>query len=80
MKMRYELRLHRLENRAAGIHASRLDEKPLTQFQLLQEAVIRFEREVLEQLRRQETISEEALRKIENELDLEEARLALDKG
>lgn len=79
MKTRYELRLHRLQNRAAGIQASRLDEKPLTQFQQLQESVIRFERDVIEQLRRQESISEEALRKIENELDLEEARLALDK-
>ncbi len=80
MKTRYEIRLERLRNRAAGIQASRLDEKPLTQFQQLQEAVIRFEREVIEQLRREEKTSEEALRKLENELDLEEARLALDKS
>jgi len=80
MKTRYELRLHRLHNRAAGIQASRLDEKPLTQFQLLQEAIIHFERKVLDELRREEKTSEELLRKIENELDLEEARLALDKN
>ncbi|GGF04188.1 Na+/H+ antiporter [Hymenobacter cavernae] len=80
MKNRYEIRLERLHNRAAGIIASRLDEKPITQFQQLQEAIIEFERGVLEKLRREEKTSEELLRKIENELDLEESRLALDKA
>ncbi|MVN77473.1 Na+/H+ antiporter [Hymenobacter sp. HMF4947] len=79
MKTRYELRLYRLQNRMAGIVASRLDEKPITQFQELQAAVIQFERSVIEQLRQTATIGEESLRKLENELDLEEARLALDR-
>ena len=79
MQNRYEIRLERLRNRLAGVRASRLDEKPITQFQQLQEAVIRFERSVIEQLRDEEKTSEEVLRKLENELDLEEARLALDK-
>lgn len=55
-------------------------QKPLTQFQQLPEAVIRFERNALDELRREATASEEVLRKIENELDLEEARLVLDKN
>jgi len=80
MRSRYEIRLERLRNRAAGVRASRLDEKPISQFQQLQEAVIRFERRTLEQLRHEEKTSEEVLRKIENELDLEESRLALDKA
>ncbi|MGI4871102.1 MAG: Na+/H+ antiporter [Janthinobacterium lividum] len=79
MQSRYELRLDRLRNRAAGILASQLADKPLTKFQELQEAVIHFERAVIEQLRQAEQTSEEALRKLENELDLEEARLALDR-
>ncbi|QDA61075.1 Na+/H+ antiporter [Hymenobacter jejuensis] len=80
MQSRYEIRMERLHNRLAGVRASRLDEKPITQFQQLQEAIIRFERGVLEQLRKEEQTSEEMLRKIENELDLEESRLALDKA
>ncbi|WP_324673518.1 Na+/H+ antiporter [Hymenobacter sp. GOD-10R] len=80
MKSRYDIRLERLHNRALGVRASRLEEKPITQFQQLQEAVIQFERSVLEKLRHEEKTSEELLRKIENELDLEETRLALDKA
>jgi CPA1 family monovalent cation:H+ antiporter len=62
------------------VRASRLDEKPISQFQELQQAVITFERGEVQQLRRAEQTSEEVLRKIENELDLEEARLALDRA
>ncbi|MBO0359478.1 Na+/H+ antiporter [Hymenobacter sp. BT186] len=80
MRTRYEIRLERLRNRASGVRASLLDEKPISQFQQLQETVIRFERRVLEQLRHEEKTSEEVLRKIENELDLEESRLASDKA
>jgi hypothetical protein len=80
MRTRYEIRLERLRNRASGVRASLLDEKPISQFQQLQETIIRFERHVLEQLRQEEKTSEEVLRKIENELDLEESRLASDKA
>lgn len=44
MRARYDIRLERLRNRAAGIEASRLDEKPISQFQELQQAIITFER------------------------------------
>jgi hypothetical protein len=47
MQSRYELRPDRLRNRVAGILASQLADKPLTQFQELQEAVIHFERAVI---------------------------------
>jgi hypothetical protein len=44
----------------------------------LQQAVIQVERAALEQLRTAEKTNEEVLRKLEHELDLEEARLVLD--
>jgi Na+/H+ antiporter len=75
LKTRYELRLHRLHNRAAGIQASSLDERPFAQLKHLHQQIIQFERGLIEQLRHAEQTSEEALRKVENELDLEEARL-----
>lgn len=80
MQKRYELRLHRLENRAAGIQASRLDDRAATQFEGLLEVVIRYERNTLETLRREQRTGEEVLRRLETELDLEEARLALYRG
>ena len=77
MQHRYAQRLERLHRRAA---ADTPPEVTLTPFQQLQEIVIRHERELLNELRGKQDISEEVLRKIENELDLEEGRLALDKG
>ena len=79
MQTRYRLRLERLERRAAG-GPDAVPEIALTPFQKLQEVLIHFERGVLEDLRRQQHTSAEALRKLELELDLEEGRLALDKA
>ncbi len=84
MRQRYRLRLERLQRRAA--HAADPnapadpDQGVLTPFQQLQEIVIHFERRILDGLRREHAVSEEVLRKLENELDLEEGRLALDKA
>lgn len=79
MQSRYQIRLDRLRQRAAhGLAA--VPEATLSPFQKLQEVLIRFEREGLEELRRAHGGSEEVLRKLENELDLEEGRLALDKA
>ena len=79
MKSRYAHRLQRLQQPAtAGPDAP--PAAPLTAFQQLQEAVIQLERRELAQLRREAEIGEEVLRKIENELDLEEAQLALAKA
>lgn len=83
MKANYELRATLLRNwtlarRACPHHE--LHEKPFTKSQELQEDLIRFEREVLRELRLEEKTSDELLRKLTTELDLEEARLELDEG
>lgn len=78
MQHRYTLRLERLHQRANT--PEDLPPVALTPFQQLQEILIHYERNVLDQLRREQHISEEVLRKLQNELDLEEGRLALDKA
>jgi CPA1 family monovalent cation:H+ antiporter len=79
MQSRYQIRLERLHRRAAEGSAA-VPEATLSPFQQLQEVLIHFERKQLEELRRESGTSEEVLRKLENELDLEEGRLALDKA
>ncbi|RYY15831.1 MAG: Na+/H+ antiporter, partial [Cytophagaceae bacterium] len=79
MQSRYQIRLDRLQRRAAGGPGA-VPEVALSPFQKLQEVLIHFERGVLEELRREQRTSEEVLRKLELELDLEEGRLALDKA
>ena len=78
MQHRYTQRLERLRRRANS--PEDLPIITLTPFQQLQEVVIHFERRALDQMRQEHHISEEVLRKLENELDLEEGRLALDKA
>jgi len=79
MQHRYSQRLERLRRRENS-PGETLPEVALTPFQKLQEVIIHYERGVLDQLRREQSASEEMLRKLENELDLEEGRLALDKA
>lgn len=78
MQHRYAQRLERLRLRANS--PDEVQPMTLTPFQQLQEILIHYERDVLAKLRREQGISEEVLRKLENELDLEEGRLALDKA
>lgn len=83
MKISYELRSTLLRNWTVALkacHHHDLHEKPFTKSQELQEDLIRFERVVLKELKFEERTSDELLRKLENELDLEEARLVLDDG
>jgi CPA1 family monovalent cation:H+ antiporter len=83
MQQSYELRLTLLRTWLAArklLPPHELHEKPFTRSQLLQEELIHFERGVLQELQQEERTSDELLRKLENELDLEEARLELDKG
>ena len=83
MKLSYDLRLQLLRNWTEALRVSRnhdLHEKPFTQSQQLQEELIRFERGLLKEFKQEEKTSDELLRKLENELDLEEARLELDMG
>ncbi|QKG55183.1 hypothetical protein GKZ68_00125 [Hymenobacter sp. BRD128] len=69
-----------LDGRPEGAPPHDLHEKPFTKSQFLQEELIKFERGVLQELQQKERTSDDLLRKLENELDLEEARLELDKG
>ena len=78
MQHRYAQRLERLRQRANS--PEEVQPMSLTPFQQLQEVIIHFERQALDKMRRDHHISEEVLRKLENELDLEEGRLALDKA
>jgi NhaP-type Na+/H+ or K+/H+ antiporter len=83
MKLSYGVRLTLLRSWTAALkvrHLHDLHEKPFTKSQLLQEELIKFERGVLQELQQKERTSDELLRKLGNELDLEEARLELDKG
>jgi Na+/H+ antiporter len=83
MKLSYDLRLQLLRNWTEALRVSHhhdLSEKPFTQSQQLQEELIRLERGLLKEFQLEEKTSDELLRKLENELDLEEARLELDKG
>jgi Na+/H+ antiporter len=79
MQHRYAIRLEHLRHQQASLLARQAPEKPSYPFRQLQQAVIQFERDTLGQLRVAENTSEEVLRKLEHELDLEEARLLLDK-
>ena len=79
MQHRYALRLEHLRHQQAGLLARLPAEKPSYHFRQLQQAVIQVERTALGQLRAAETTNEEVLRKLEHELDLEEARLVLDR-
>jgi NhaP-type Na+/H+ or K+/H+ antiporter len=78
MQHRYALRLENLRHQQADLLARLPAEKPSHLFRQLQQAVIQVERAALGQLRAAETTNEEVLRKLEHELDLEEARLVLD--
>lgn len=83
MKLGYDLRLQLLRNWTEAMRVSRhhtLHEKPYTKSQELQEELIRFERGMLKEFQLEEKTSDELLRKLENELDLEQARLELDRG
>ncbi|AWM31508.1 hypothetical protein DDQ68_01110 [Hymenobacter nivis] len=79
MQSRYQIRLDRLQRRAAGGPGA-VPEATLSPFQKLQEVLIHVERGLLEKLRHEQRTNAELLRKLENELDLEEGRLALDKA
>ncbi len=79
MQSRYQIRLDRLQRRAAGGPGA-VPEATLSPFQQLQEVLIHVERGLLEKLRHEQRTNAELLRKLENELDLEEGRLALDKA
>ncbi|HEY3404615.1 MAG TPA: Na+/H+ antiporter [Ohtaekwangia sp.] len=75
IKSKYEIRIQRLQNDQTE---NKLDEKQIQEFFRIQRELLQKERTDLIRLRREGKVSDEALRKIEYELDLEETRLLLD--
>ena len=80
IKTKYEIRIQRLRNQGGMSVTGRIDEAQIVQFHQLQADILRMERDSVGQLRRAGRISDETLRRLEYELDLEESRLLLEKG
>lgn len=77
IKTKYEIRIQRIRK---GRTHQKMSEDQINQFHLIQQALLNKERELIINLRGESSISEEVLRKIEYELDLEETRLILETG
>ncbi|MCB0493802.1 MAG: cation:proton antiporter, partial [Cyclobacteriaceae bacterium] len=75
IKSKYEIRIHRIQKDALN---NKLSDDEVVEFLRIQKELIRKEREEIKQLRKEKKISEEVLRKIEYELDLEESRLMME--
>lgn len=77
IKTKYEIRIQRIRK---GEKLSEAKEVLVDTLHVIQQELLDRERDIVLGLRSAGTISEEALRKIEYELDLEETRLILEKG
>jgi len=77
IKTKYEIRVQRIRK---GERDLENDHRLVDQFHIIQQALLDKERELMMKFRKEGSISEETLRKMEYELDLEEARLILEKG
>ncbi|MEZ4944233.1 MAG: Na+/H+ antiporter [Cyclobacteriaceae bacterium] len=75
IKSKYEIRIHRIQKDALN---NKLSDDEVVEFLRIQKELIRKEREEIKKLRKEKKISEEVLRKIEYELDLEESRLMME--
>jgi monovalent cation/hydrogen antiporter len=75
IKTKYEIRIQRLRKDQV---LQKLDEDKINQFHKIQKELLEKERKLVIEFRKAGTISDEALRKIEYELDLEETRLMLE--
>ena len=75
VKSKYELRVQRLQK---DNNQRKLSEEQLNELHRIQQELLKMERQFILALRKNRKISDESLRKIEHELDLEESRLALD--
>jgi len=71
VKTKYEIRVQRIRK---GEKAGKISEEQVSDFHRVQQEIIQVERKLLTEMRKEGSISEEALRKIEYELDLEETR------
>jgi monovalent cation/hydrogen antiporter len=77
IKTKYEIRIQRMrKDRDKG----KLNDELINQFHKIQHELLDTERKIVIALRKEGKISDEVLRKIEYELDLEETRLILEQG
>lgn len=77
LKTKYEIRVQRIRK---GESQGAINKVLVDQLQLIQQELMNKERALLMQMRTDGLISEESLRKLEYELDLEETRLLLEDG
>jgi Na+/H+ antiporter len=75
IKTKYEIRIQRIRKDSGAGVTGRIDEKQINHFHQLQHDIIKMERKSVISLRKDGKISEEVLRRLEYELDLEESRL-----
>jgi Na+/H+ antiporter len=78
IKSKYEIRIQRMMREQEA--SRRMSDEELSEFQRIQKELIQSERKFLLDLRKDRIISDEVLRKLEYELDLEEERLVLEQG
>jgi monovalent cation/hydrogen antiporter len=77
IKTKYEIRIQRIRK---DQEQRRLDEGQINEFHRIQQELLDKERNVILTLHSQGKVSDEVMRKIEYELDLEETRLILERG
>ncbi|NJM26191.1 MAG: hypothetical protein HC859_12595 [Bacteroidia bacterium] len=75
IKTKYEIRIQRIRKDQSQ---RRLDEAQINEFHRIQQELLSMERSIVTQMRKAGKISEEAIRRLEYELDLEETRLILE--
>ena len=79
IKTKYEIRIQRIR-KDQNQSQKKIDEEQIKEFHRIQQELLDKERQLVIRLRNEGKIGDEALRKIEYELDLEETRLILEKG
>jgi Na+/H+ antiporter len=77
VKTKYEIRIQRLRKDQTQ---RRLNDEQINEFHRIQQELLNKERAFVINLRREGKLSDEGLRRIEYELDLEETRLILERG
>jgi len=75
IKTKYEIRIHRMRKDQTK---KRMTQEQIDEFQRIQKELLAREREFILRMRKEGKASDEVVRKLEYELDLEEARLELD--
>jgi monovalent cation/hydrogen antiporter len=79
VKTKYEIRIQRLR-KDQSTEPVKINDEQISNFHKIQQELLRLERQIIISLRKEGKISDEVLRQIEYELDLEETRLILETG